>query len=180
MSAIADMEESRQAYQSFKQSPSLLQHYFFESMVIAYYRPFTQNHGVGCILANFPNYPDYSDPEMNARHLRMQDLRNKFVAHSSIEGTRVFIVPPGVLHPVKQSTSSNFDYAVMRRYFPRPDLADWLFEVCGAFRLRLEAELTALLDRYGPRIASYSQVTELLAPESPFEWSKNEEAEPCH
>jgi len=119
--------------------------HFFCSMVTAYGRPFTENYGVGSIKCEYPSYPDFSEPEMNQRHQRLMDLRNKFLAHSSAEGTRVMIVPPNVENPVTGRKESGFDHNVGKRVFIDQRFADWLVEVVHAFKERLDKDVAAKL-----------------------------------
>jgi hypothetical protein len=88
-------------------------------MVVAYCRPF-ESYRVGRILCDFPNYPDFDDSEMNLRHQRMLDIRNKFLAHSSAEGTRVMVVPPGVVNPITGFSRQSFDHNIGKRTFLDP------------------------------------------------------------
>jgi hypothetical protein len=100
ISARYDMANALDAYNHFKESPinSPIAEYFFCAMVVAYGRPFTENQGIGNIKCEYPNYPDFSDQEMSERHRRLMDIRNKFLAHSSAEGTKIIIIPPGTSH----------------------------------------------------------------------------------
>jgi len=38
-------------------------------MVLAYYRPFTENYGIGSLRCEYPSYPDFADAEMNERKI---------------------------------------------------------------------------------------------------------------
>ena len=68
-------------------------------MVIAYGRPFTENHGIGSLRCEYPSFPDFPDADMNLRHQRMMDLRNKLLGDSSIEGIKVWLLAPGAVSP---------------------------------------------------------------------------------
>ena len=82
ISARADIQYSQAAYHAFRGSeePSL-RYSTFLAMVISYMRPFTENHGLGRLQCEFPDYPDFDLPEAGVRHQRMIDLRNKFLGH---------------------------------------------------------------------------------------------------
>src|SRR5437773_2631184 len=100
ISARADMEYSTESFRLFQAaSGTAADYHFFLSMVVCYCRPFTQSHGIGSILCEYPDYPDFPDREMNTRHQRMMDIRHNFSSHSSIEGTRAYFLAPQSLHP---------------------------------------------------------------------------------
>jgi hypothetical protein len=98
-------------------APSEIFEYIFLSFVVSYGRPFTENYGVGNINADYPNYPTFGDSDMPLRHSRMLDLRNKFLAHSSVEGTRILVTPPNVLPSRGGEISSNFRIDIAKREF---------------------------------------------------------------
>ncbi len=82
------------------------------SMAVCYGRPFLESHGLGRLQVDFPDYPDFSDPEMNLRHHRLIDLRNKFMARSSCEGTKVLILPPGSTNPMTGELVEQLDHLI--------------------------------------------------------------------
>jgi len=93
VSAHADMGYAIEAYQVLQHAHSTPAEYsLFLSMVVCYCRPFTQSRGIGSLLCEYPDYPDWPDPEMNVRHQRMMHIRNNFLGHSSIEGSKVFLL----------------------------------------------------------------------------------------
>jgi len=109
ISAYADIKNSIRAGESLIEGvPEDFFEDIFLSFVMSYWRPFTENQGVGCIVCDYPNYPTFGDSEMSVRHSRMMDLRNKFLAHSSAEGTRIFVIPPNVLPPHGGTTTPYF------------------------------------------------------------------------
>jgi hypothetical protein len=125
------------------------QHFFF-AMVVAYGRPFTDSYKVGTIKCEYPLYPDYLDTELNVRHQRLIDIRNKFLAHSSAEGTRIMIFPPGVVNPVTEQSSEQFDHNIGKRMFLDPAYSEWLVKVIFAFKERLDADVREqLLTEFG-------------------------------
>ena len=83
-------------------------YHFFLSMVLAYCRPFTENNGIGSLQCEYPSFPNFSDTDMNLRHQRMIDLRNKFLGHSSIEGTKVYLLAPGAVSPATGDTAVGY------------------------------------------------------------------------
>jgi|SRR6266536_161991 len=127
VSARADMEYSTEAFRLFQAAwGTPADYHFFLSMVVCYCRPFTQGRGIGSILCEYPDYPDFPDPEMNTRHQRMMDIRHNFSSHSSIEGTRAYLLAPQSLHPatrgfkkifITRSRSGTFNIQNMHRGF---------------------------------------------------------------
>jgi len=76
-----DMANALEAYNAFKElAGTTAGECSFFAMTIAYGRPFTNNHDLGSVKCEFPKYPDFEDPDMNLRHQRLLDLRNKFIA----------------------------------------------------------------------------------------------------
>ena len=87
----ADFQYAVEAYKLFMSSTvENLNYHFLLSMVTCYFRPFTQNHRLGSLIHDYPDYPDFPDTEMNCRHDFLNEMRNKFFAHSSIEGMADF------------------------------------------------------------------------------------------
>lgn len=139
-------------------------------MVMSYGRPFTESNGIGRIQCEYPGYPDFRDPEMNARHSRLVDIRHKFLAHSSAEGTKVMIVPPNIKNPVTQTTKSVFDHNVGKRAFLEPVFAAWLVEVIQAFKARLDTDVaTQIQTEFGS--ASHSATFEIETGWDKFKWT---------
>jgi hypothetical protein len=147
VSARYDMGHAMEAYGHYKAAigTSASEHFFF-AMVVAYGRPFFESHGVGPIRCEYPNYPDFAEPDMNLRHQRLLDIRNKFLAHSSAEGTRIMIVPPTVPNPLTGVAQSQFDHNIGKRTFLEPRYADWLIDVVYAFKGRLDIDVRNQLE----------------------------------
>jgi len=147
ISARYDMCDGLEAYAAFTDLVGTVpgEHAFF-AMAVAYGRPFTNNHGLGSIKCEFPTYPDFKDPEMNLRHQRLLDLRNKFIAHSSLEGTRIIVVPPGIPDPGTSVVRDHFEYYMGKRTFFEPAFAAWLVEVVRTFKARLDTAVRAQLE----------------------------------
>ena len=151
----ADLLYAKQAYQLFMTSPSEGHSYhFLLSMVICYFRPFTQNDGLGRLIDDYRDYPDFADGEMNRRHVCLNELRNNFFAHSSILGIKLELIPPNVPNPKKHQASTVWDFNIGKRLFSwdhyRP-LVEWAFPVIPAFMERLEADIQTLLQKMGPK-----------------------------
>jgi len=142
ISARYDMANALDAYSHFTGSltGTPIAEYFFCAMVVVYGRPFTENHGLGNIKCEYPNYPDFPDQEMNDRHLRLMDIRNKFLAHSSAEGTKIIVIPPRTSNPLTGIVSNQFDHNVGKRTFLDPRFADWLVKVVYEFKGRLDTD----------------------------------------
>jgi hypothetical protein len=131
-----------------------------------------ESNGAGRVLVDYPGFPDFWDDEMPMRHRRMMDLRNKFLAHSSTEGTRVQIVPPGVPNPLGGATQSEFDLNIGKRRFPDLHHIEWLLALPLAFEERLHTDVSALLRKvYGRRRTDLNRVFELATGHEKFSWT---------
>ena len=84
-------------------------------------------------------------PICQNRHTRLLDLRNKFIAHSSAEGTRVQIIPPGVRNPLGMPAKPAFDFNVGKRAFQDVRYVEWLRVAPATFKSRLHSDLSHLL-----------------------------------
>lgn len=172
ISACADMHRSIEAADLILAGVSAeVYPHLFLSMVVAYGRPFFENEGVGPIRCDYPDYPDFDDPDMCVRHHRLIDLRNKFLAHSSAEGTRVFIVPPNVRNPVDRTSQRHFDFMIGKRMFGEPALVPWLRAVPVAFKERLHADIRNLLSEVFGRDQGLDQIFELPTGHENFRWT---------
>jgi hypothetical protein len=139
ISALSDISESVRAADFLgEDTPEPLWQHLFVSMVVAYGRPFTENYGVGRIECDYPNYPDFGDSDMPRRHSQLLDLRNKFLAHSSAEGTRVIVFSPGVLNPLAKKPRAGFDFNIGKRVFPDANFVKWLRAALLPTRMRPE------------------------------------------
>jgi len=144
------MEYASEAFRLFQAACGTSGDYhFFLSMVVCYCRPFTQTRGIGSILCEYPDYPDYADAEMNTRHQRMIDIRHNFSSHSSILGTRAFLLAPHSRHPATGDVCTDFHYAVAKRRFEHPEFAPWLHELVARFEDRLDADICAVTNEVG-------------------------------
>ena len=80
------------------------------------------------------------------------DVRHKFLSHSSVEGTRLLVIPPGVLNPLNQVTRPQWDHNIGKRLFVQPSqrpFIDWLAPICDALAERLEQKVSELLPLVG-------------------------------
>jgi hypothetical protein len=172
MSALADMTDSIEAADFLMGgAPSALYQHFFLSMVVAYGRPFTENYGVGHIECDYPSYPDFGDSEMPARHARLIDLRNKFLAHSSAEGTQILIIPPGVANPLGLPPKSTFDFNIGKRTFKDLRYVDWLRVAPATFKSRLHTDISQLLAEAYDGDSGLDAPIELETGHEKFQWT---------
>jgi hypothetical protein len=174
-SARADVYYARQAYQLIRQClfEEITLH-LFTSMVVSYCRPFTENQGIGNLAVEYPAYPDYPDPMMNLRHSRMMDVRHKFLSHSSVEGTRLLVIPPGVLNPLNQTTRPEWDHNIGKRHFVQPSqrpFIDWLAPVCNALAKRLDQKVHELLPIIGRERGITQETFEIDTGADSFQWT---------
>jgi hypothetical protein len=146
-------------------------YHLFVSMVLAYCRPFTENHGIGSLRCEYPAFPDFPDAELNERHERMWALRNRFLGHSSIEGTRVWLLAPGAVHPATEVPVCDYGYAVAKLHFMDPGFATWLHDVVLAVLSRLDLDIAVVCKEIG---SNYLKDGEFCVLDSgkPFKWTR--------
>ncbi len=170
--AVADMAESVDAADLLiKGVPEKLYQHVFVSMVVAYCRPFTQNYGVGRIQCDYPTYPDFGDSDMTLRHTRLFDLRNKVLAHSSAEGTRVQIIPPDVANPIRVTAKSSFDFNIGKRTFGDVRYIEWLRVAPATFKRQLYADISELLVKAFGNDPGLDAAFELPTGHEKFQWT---------
>jgi hypothetical protein len=172
ISARADLDYATEAFHLL-QATNLdpLRYHLFVSLVVAYCRPFTESEGIGSLRCEYPDYPDFSDVEMNARHQRMVDIRNKFLGHSSIHGTQAFLLAPGAQNPATGETVTSHHYAVAKRHFLRPEFLQWLAPVIDALADRVSADLKAACAEVGDAYLASGEVFELDKSHEDFVWT---------
>jgi hypothetical protein len=172
ISARADMEYASEAFRLFQAACGTPAGYhIFLSMVVCYCRPFTQSRGIGSILCEYPEYPDYADEEMNMRHQRMMDIRHNFSSHSSIQGTRAFLLAPQARHPATGEIFADFYYAVAKRAFEHPEFAPWLHELVERFAERLDADIRVVAKEIGSNYLGEGDTYELDTGADDFAWT---------
>lgn len=171
ISAYADIENSIRAGELLTSGcPEAIFEDAFCSFVVSYGRPFTENEGVGCILCDYPNYPNFGDSEMPVRHSRMMDLRHKFLAHSSAEGTRIFVIPPNVLPPRGGAAAPHFRLDIGKRVFGDVRFVKWLLDLPKGFYLQLQTDIKSQLKKtFGSR-NELTQAIELATGHENFQW----------
>jgi hypothetical protein len=124
------------------------------SMVVCYARPFTENFGAGSLLVEYPNFPDFPDEQLNVRHRRLWDLRNKFMSHSSCEGRKLMILPPGSEDPSTHILVDCLDHVVGEREFPDIRFFDWLKDVVFALKARLDEDVRTRLQEIAGHLSA--------------------------
>jgi len=173
VSARTDMQYASDAFRRFMATrQDEAKYHPFVSMVLAYCRPFTENLGIGSLRCEYPSYPDFPDADMNLRHQRMLDLRNKFLGHSSLEGTKVWLMAPGAINPATSEVMTEYGHAVAKRHFLDSRYAPWLHEVVDALTHRLDADVRLVAKEIGSRYLSDGEIRELDTGTRPFEWTK--------
>jgi hypothetical protein len=168
ISAYADIKNSIRAGEVLMSGiPDEILEDVFLSFVVSYGRPFTENYGVGNIIADYPNYPTFGDSEMSLRHSRMMDLRNKFLAHSSAEGTRIFVIPANAL-PLRGGTIESYlRLDIAKRVFAEPEYVKWLLELPKGFYLQLQTDIK---DQLSKTFGSVTETFELATGHENFQW----------
>ncbi len=148
-------------------------YHFFLAMVLAYCRPFTENHGIGSLLCEYPSFPNFADTDMNLRHHRMMDLRNKLLGHSSIEGTKVHLLAPGAISPASGGKAVGYGYAVEKLIFAgEPRFVAWLHDLVAALSCRLDVDISLVAKEIGSSYLRDGEIYQLDTGMKPFEWTK--------
>lgn len=174
ISARTDMQYASDAFQRFMATEDEgARHHFFLAIVLAYCRPFTENYGIGSLLCEYPTFPDFTDADMNLRHKRMVDLRNKLLGHSSIEGTKVHLLAPGAISPASGGAAVGYGYAVEKLVFSEETLfVSELHDIVAAFSNRLDADISVIAKEVGSNYLQNGEVYQLDTGKRPFEWTK--------
>jgi len=147
-------------------------HDFFLSMVIAYGRPFTENFGIGSLICEYPSFPDFPYADMNLRHKRIMDLRNKILGHSSIEGTKVWLLAPGATSPATGEMAVGYGYAIAKLVFTEPDFVSELHDIIKVLANRLDADIRIVSKEVGSNYLKYGETCLLDTGKKPFEWTR--------
>jgi hypothetical protein len=177
VNAHADMGYAIEAFRLLQSAYSTPVDYsLFLSMVVCYCRPFTENRGLGSLFCEYPDYPDWTDPEMNLRHRRMMDIRNNFLGHSSIEGSKVFLLSPGSKHPATGDTMTTFYYAVAMRQFLHPEFAPWLYQIVDALFRRLHNDILAVAKEIEERHLKEKEIYEFDTGADAFSFTPKKDA----
>jgi hypothetical protein len=172
ISARADLDYASEALALLREASSeAARYHLFVSMVMAYYRPFTESKGIGSLRCEYPDFPDFDDEEMNMRHTRMHDIRNQFLGHSSIQGTHAVLLAPGSCDPSNGEVVASFHYAVAKRTFLRAPFMEWLATVIYALATRVAADLRAACAEIGSAYLSTGEIVELDTGHEDFTWT---------
>ena len=173
ISARTDMDSASDAFRRFaKTNDEDAKYHFLLSMVVAYYRPFTNNYGIGSLLCEYPTFPDFPDADMNLRHKRMMDLRNKLLGHSSIEGTKVLLFAPGATLPASGETATNYGYNVAKLSFTESEFVLWLHDLIKAMAKRLADDIVIIGKEIGTNYLKTGETYLLDTGKNSFEWTK--------
>lgn len=174
ISARADVHYSKRAYERIKTARSEDDRYdFFLSFVVSYCRPFTENSGLGNLAVEFPSYPQELGLADGAiRHQRMMDLRNKFLSHSSLEGTKVVLLAPGATDPGNGTIVSDYSWNIAKREFLDEQFAGWLVEVVDALGSRLDELLDDFVTELGQQHLDPGEVRMIDTPADAFQWTQ--------
>jgi hypothetical protein len=173
ISAKADVDYAVNAYEQFKAiEVKVLRYNLFLAMVVAYCRPFTANDGLGSLKVELPDWPDIGLSDARMRHDRMMILRNNFLSHSSIEGSKVVLLAPGATNPKSGEKVDGYRYEVAKLEFVREEYADWLIELINALGTRLDAMIADLVEELGPKYLKDGEEQWLDTGE--FKWDKKQ------
>lgn len=155
-SARLDMTYSLTAYSALKSlRPDSTEFYLLAvSMTVCYGRPFTENKGIGSLLVEYPGFPDFADEELNIRHHRLIDLRNKFMAHNSCEGTKLLVIPPQSRNPITNEMVDRYDHLVGKRSFGDIRFYDWLKDVIVELKGRLDRDVRSRLQEIAGKLSA--------------------------
>ena len=174
ISARTDMKYASDAFRRFMEvSDEGTKDHLFLAMVVAYCRPFTENYGIGSLLCEYPGFPDFADADMNLRHKRFMDLRNKFLSHSSIEGTKVHLLAPGAISPASGGTAVGYGYAVEKLVFSEErGFVSELHDLVVELSRRLDEDIRVVAREVGSNYLHNGEVYQLDTGKKPFEWTK--------
>jgi hypothetical protein len=92
------------------------------------------------------------------------------MAHSSAEGTRVQIIPPGASNPVNRATEREFNFNIGKKVFPDVRFVAWLIELPKAFQTQLRADIKSLLCQHYGRRKDLNKAFELTTGHEDFQW----------
>ena len=172
ISARADVLYAQTAYRMFEAaSDPDLRYCAFLTMVVSYGRPFTNNEGIGSLLCEFPDYPQFSLSDSAIRHKRMMDLRNKFLSHSSLEGIRVVVLAPNATDPGTGARVPDYSWNVAKSEFLHPEFAPWLHALVDALETLLDVSIDEVLREVGPAYLDAGEARYLETLADTFSWT---------
>jgi hypothetical protein len=165
------MKYASDAFQRFTStSDDGARHHLFLAMVLAYCRPFFENYGIGSLLCEYPLFPDFADDDMNLRHKRLLDLRNNFLAHSSIQGTKVHLLAPGAI--MSGVTAVGYRYAVEKLVFSvEPRFVSELHDLVVILSRRLDDDINVVATEVGSNYLQNGEIYQIDTGKKPFEWT---------
>ena len=174
ISARTDMQYASDAFRRFVETNDEgTRHQLFLAMVVAYCRPFTENYGIGSLLCEYPVFPDWPDADMNLRHKRFIDLRNKFLRHSSIEGTKVHLSAPGAISPASGGTAVGYGYTVEKLVFSEePAFVSGLHDLVVLLSRRLEDDIAVIATEVGSSHLKDGEIYQIDTGKKAFEWTQ--------
>lgn len=106
---------------------------------------------------------------MNLRHHRLLEMRHRFLAHSSVDGLKVLLVPPGVRNPNTGESAASWGYRVGKREFLREEYVDWMKVIIEDLNRRLLVDIARMLPILGPKLCQSGECVEISTP-SEFSW----------
>jgi hypothetical protein len=174
ISARTDMQYASDAFKRYMATNDEGARYdFFLAMVLAYCRPFTENYGIGSLLFEYPSYPDFADADMNLRHKRFLDLRNKLLSHSSIEGTKVHLLAPGAISPASGESAVGYGYAVEKLIFSEePQFVSELHDLVEVLSRRLDNDIRVVAKEVGSNYLQDGETYAIDTGKKSFEWTQ--------
>ncbi|MGO9200750.1 MAG: hypothetical protein ACLQM8_09445 [Limisphaerales bacterium] len=174
ISARTDMMYADDAFRHFMlTSDESARHHLFLAMVLAYCRPFTENYGIGSLRCEYPAFPDFPDADMNLRHKRFLDLRNKLLGHSSIEGTKVYLLAPGSVSPANGRKALGYGYAVEKLVFSEePAFVSQLHDLVIRLLRRLHDDIRLLAREVGSNHLQTGEIYQIETGSKAFQWTE--------
>ncbi len=168
------MQYASDAFRRFEETDNEgARYHLFLAMVVAYCRPFTENYGIGSLLCEYPSFPDFADADMNLRHTRLMDLRNKFLGHSSIEGTKVHLLAPGAISPASGDPAVGYGYAVEKLVFSEETgFVSELHDLVVVVSRRLDGDIGTVAKEVGSNYLKNGEVFQIETGKKPFEWTQ--------
>jgi hypothetical protein len=110
---------------------------------------------------------------MNLRHKRMIDLRNKFLGHSSIEGTKVYLLAPGANSPMTQEKAIGYGYAVEKLVFSEEiGFVQELHDVVKVLSDRLRDDIRMVAKEVGSRYLKNGEIYQINTDKKSFVWTQ--------
>src|SRR5258708_3732498 len=110
---------------------------------------------------------------MNLRHKRFCDLRNKFLGHSSIEGTKVHLLAPGATSPASGEKAVGYGYAVEKLVFSEEtQFVSELHDLVSTLSHRLDDDIRAVAKEVGSNYLKNGETYLIDTGKKSFEWTQ--------